>query len=263
MFYLKSFFRIYLNQGIKGYLFILFTLAISISLPSRLKLDETIKTLSLNSYLSPYMTVFFDPGYLPKNLGERIRLLGYVKEIQPISVKEGMSSWWQTIKDLKLNGQWGVEPLEGIRIIFNGQIDQIKKNEIHEVLDFKVGNDHLTASDIKYPTGEKFLKTHPFFQSIQQYKSWTFIVPILLIWIILFVLTNKKMSAEIYLMQRYQRKKMLKPKILAFGFSLFVFLGAGLSFAFNSFDLYDLGLSAFFFLIFWSLAFKPVEWKWL
>jgi hypothetical protein len=71
------------------------------------------------------------------------------------------------------------------------------------------------------------------------------------------------MSAEIYLMQRYQRKKMLKPKILAFGFSLFVFLGAGLSFAFNSFDLYDLGLSAFFFLIFWSLAFKPVEWKWL
>jgi hypothetical protein len=263
MFYLKQFFQIYTRQGFKGILFLLLTFTLSWTAVGKKEVDQWIQKLSLSAYLNPYMTVFFDPGSYNAHIEKRVKNLSYVKNVQKVSVEEGMKSWWSLIQDLKLSADWGVKPLSGIRVIFSDHVKAEQVQELGDLIELKMGPEHVTMSGLKFPAAEQFLRFHPFFKMISRFKAWSLIIPLSFLWAILFILTHKMFTQEAYLFERYQRKKMVRSKIWGLGFCVSLISAIALHVVMEGrVDGFGLVIVLAIFMTVWSFSFKEIQWRW-
>jgi hypothetical protein len=262
MFYLKTYFSLLFKSGLRGYALLATLMCFSIICQSQKQGEKILKSLSLQSYLNPYMTLFVDPGHMPQGLAQRIKLFGFVKEVQKIDVDEGMGQWWQTIKDLNLSSQWKNQKPMGVRVIFNQSINAQDKNELLELLDLKIGQEHLTASSVTYPKGQTFLKMHPLFKYLSRFGIWGVIAPLMILIVVLLILIQPTLNQELYMIGRFQRRSWVKSKVIGAGMLTVFLVGTGFSYFTDSFDMKGSFIAFAVLMFIWSLSFKPLSWKW-
>lgn len=123
------------------------------------------------------------------------------------------------------------------------------------------GKDHLTATEIKYPELTSVMKTHPFYNFLGRAGDWGVVSIIALCWIISYWLCYDVFRSRAYIIERFQRKKLVASKALATGLSSVVVFFIALGLWHGTLKVFDLVILLMVFSIFWTFSMQNWRWK--
>jgi uncharacterized membrane protein len=122
------------------------------------------------------------------------------------------------------------------------------------------GKDHVTASDIKYPEITDVMKKHPFYLFLYKAGDWGVVAILSIFWIISYWLCYGVFRSRSYLLEKYQRKKMVAAKTLAMGLGIVLVSFTALGIWNGTLRVLDLAILFMIFSVFWTFSMQ--EWRW-
>lgn len=120
--------------------------------------------------------------------------------------------------------------------------------------------DSINASDVKYPELASTMQSHPFYLYLKRMGDWGVVGVISLLWIISYWLLFDTFRARGYLIEKFQRKRLVAAKSMAAGLSIIYALFIGFGIWNQTLKFFDIIILFMIFSVVWTFMMK--QWKW-
>lgn len=262
MFYLKEFFKTIGESPIRGVFFILFSCLLALSLTHRSLVFKLVEKITPEKMVNPYFVTIIDgqsdiekikrfanslPGVISidENFNQRSQL----------KIKQLIDSLG---KDYLLDNK--ILNFKSIRVELNSSLSVESFDFIREQIVKFGGSENLSSTEVKYPEVTGVMNNHPFYHFLKKAGDWGVIGFFSVLWIVSYWLCYDIFRGRSYIIEKFQRRKLVAAKTLGAGlgliFSLFLFLGiwnGTLSFL-------NIIILIMIFSVFWSFSMQ--EWRW-
>jgi hypothetical protein len=263
MFYLKEFFKSIGESPIRGASFLFFSCLFAMSLTHRPWIANTIEKITPEKMVSPYFVAVVDGSVDASKIKGVLSRLPGVLDIDDKESERSRSKLnalvGQLGADYNLNSE--LMNFKSLRIIMSPSLSMESLDFVRDQVVKMGGKEHVTATEIKYPEITSVMKTHPFYGFLAKAGDWGVVGVLALFWIISYWLCYDVFRSRSYIIEKFQRKKLVAAKSIATGLGL-VFV------AFTAFGIWN-GTLKFFdsiillmvFSVFWTFSMQDWRWK--
>ena len=150
---------------------------------------------------------------------------------------------------------------KSIRITLNPTLSQQSLEFVRDQIVNYGGKDHMTATELKYPEVTNIMKTHPFYKFLDTFGDWGIIGLISVFWIISYWLCYDMFRSRSYIIEKFQRRKLVASKTIATGLGLVVIMFTALGLLNGTLKFFDTILLLMVFSVFWTFSMQNWRWK--
>lgn len=248
MFYIKQFFRLIKENSLKGFFFLLISCAFVLVLGNWSYLKDKILDLYPDYMKGPsfYALINEQEDYL--NIQRKLITLpgiSSVKILEKDKVKEQTEKIMNSFQ-LK-NDEVGAFDFVGLEVMFDKNINNRGQELIRNYLLKLAGENNITIGKTNYLPEKDNIKSLMDF--INTSGSWFIALFFAIFWVFSLSLLKKEVKKASYLIEQFQRKRMVEFKILFSGIIIIYFSSAGLVFLAPSPEWVSVILVGFFYLI--------------
>jgi hypothetical protein len=262
MFYLTEFFKSLGESLFRGFSFLFFSCLLAFSLTHRPWIAEVVEKITPEKIVNPYFVAVMDEGVDELKLKKLTSQLPGVLSITNKTSEESRGKINQLVNQLGADYQVSSELMnfKSVRIALNPSLSQESLDFIREQVVKFGGKEHMTATDVKYPEVTTVMKAHPFYRFIGTAGDWGVVGIVALCWIISFWLCYDVFRSRSYLIEKFQRKKLVASKTIAVGLSVIVVAFCALGLLNGTLKFFDTVLLFMVFSVFWTFSMQ--EWRW-
>lgn len=262
MFYLVEYFKSLNESLIRGVSFLLLTCALCFSLTHREWIGQTVARITPEKLVNPYFVAVLDSSVDAQKVVEFINKLPGVISIDDKESKSSKSKINALMKDLGEGYQLDAKflNLKSLRIILSPSLSPESLTFVRDQVVKVGGKDHISATAVKFPEVTKVMKSHPFYEFIATAGDWGVIGFISFCWMISFWLCYDVFRSRSYIIEKFQRKKMVAAKSLAWGLGLIVVTFSVLGLWNGTLKFVDMAILFMILSVFWTFTLQ--EWKW-
>ena len=105
------------------------------------------------------------------------------------------------------------------------------------------------------------MKTHPFYKFIGKAGDWGVIALVAICWIISFWLCYDLFRSRSYIIEKFQRRKLVASKTIAVGLSVVVVTFSALGLLNGTLKFFDTIILLMVFSVFWTFSMQDWRWK--
>lgn len=262
MFYLKEFFKSLGESYFRGTSFLLFSCLLAFALTHRPWIAQTIERITPEKMVNPYFVAVMDgsvnagairnvmqkiPGVMAVTFADesdrREKIDSLVKELGPDYAIDSSLMNFQSLRFV-MNPSLSRDSLEFIR----GQV--VKAG----------GETHMTATPIRYPELTSVMNAHPFYRFLGKAGDWGVVAVLAIFWVVSFWLSYDVFRSRSYLIEKFQRRKLVAAKSIATGLMLIVVMFTGMGIYHDTLKFFDLVILFMVFSVFWTFSMQ--EWRW-
>ncbi len=150
---------------------------------------------------------------------------------------------------------------QSLRFVMNPQLSRDSLEFIRDQVVKAGGNTHMTATQIRYPEVANVMNAHPFYRFLGKAGDWGVIAILALFWIISFWLTYDVFRSRSYLIEKFQRRKLVAAKSIATGLTLIVLMFTAMGIWHDTLKVFDLVILFMVFSVFWTFSMQDWRWK--
>lgn len=263
MFYLIEFFKSLGDSLIRGFSFFFFSCLLAFSLTHRPWIAQTVEKISPEKIANPYFVAVMDERVDEFKLRNLINKLPGVLAVQDKSLGDGRKKLGELVNQLGSNYQLSSDLLnfKSLKINLNPSLSPESLDFVREQIVKYGGQDHLTASDIKYPEVTSAMKSHPFYRFLGSAGDWGVIAILAIFWIISYWLCYDIFRSRSYIIEKFQRRQLVASKTIAVGLSLIVLTFSALGMLNGTMKFLDTIILLMVFSIFWTFSMQDWRWK--
>ncbi len=262
MFYLNEFFKSLGESLIRGFSFFFFSCLLAFSLTHRPWIEEVVEKISPEKITNPYFVAVMDENVDASKLGKLIGRLPGVLSITDKSYEES-GKLNKLVKQLGADYQVSSDLMnfKSVRISLNPSLSQESLDFVREQVVKFGGREHMTATDVKYPELTNMMKTHPFYKFLAKAGDWGVIGIVAICWIISFWLCYDLFRSRSYIIEKFQRRKLVASKTIAVGLSVVVIAFSALGLLNGTLKFFDTIILLMVFSVFWTFSMQDWRWK--
>ena len=203
----------------KGIAFFLLTCALCFSLTHREWIGQTISRISPEKLVNPYFVTVVDGTVDAGKLVTLIKKFPGVVSIDDQESTKSKSKINELVENLGTDYEVDAKFLElrSLRVMLSPTLSNESLKFVRDQVVKLGSNDHISATEVKFPEVTKVMNSHPFYEFLNSAGDWGVIGVVALFWIISFWLTYDSFRSRSYLIEKFQRKKMVAAKSLAAG----------------------------------------------
>lgn len=263
MFYLTEFFKTLGDSFIRGFSFLLFSCLLAFSLTHRPWISNVVEKISPEKIVNPYFVAVMDENVDVVKLRAIISRLPGVLSVQDRNSDESRGKLSQLVSSLGSDYQVSSDLMnfKSLRIALNPTLSQESLDFVRSQVVKYGGQDHLTATNVKYPEVMSVMKSHPFYKFIGKAGDWGIIGILALLWIVSYWLCYDVFRSRSYLIEKFQRKKLVAAKTIAVGLSIVVISFIALALLNGTLKFFDTVLLLMIFSVFWTFSMQDWRWK--
>jgi predicted small integral membrane protein len=263
MFYLKEFFKSLGEAPIRGMSFMLFSCLLAMSLTHRAWIAQTIQKVSPEKMVNPYFVAVIDGSVDAAKMKLTLSKLPGVLEIDDKDSDRSRSKLNELVGQLGTDYNLSSELLnfKSIKIMMSPALSVESLDFVRNQVVKMGGRDHITATDIKYPEVTSAMKSHPFYSFLTKAGDWGVIGILALLWVISYVLCYSVFRSRSYIIEKFQRKKLVAAKSIASGLGIVLVLFTALGIWNGTLKFFDLIILSMVFSVFWTFSMQDWRWK--
>ena len=222
-----------------------------------------VDKISPQKIVNPYFVAVMDDQVDAAKLKNLITRLPGVLSITDKTSDESRGRLDQLVTQLGNDYQVSTDLMnfKSVRIALNPSLSQESLDFVREQVVKFGGQDHMTATDVKYPEITNVMKSHPFYKFLGKSGDWGIVALVAIGWIISFWLCYDLFRSRSYLIEKFQRKKLVASKTIAVGLSLVVIAFSGLGLLNGTLKFFDTIILLMVFSIFWTFSMQDWRWK--
>ena len=212
--------------------------------------------------VNPYFVAVVDGSVDSLKMKDIISKLPGVVNINDRETERSKSKLAALVKSLGTDYSLNADMLNfrSLRIVMNPALSQESLQFVREQVVKMGGKEHVTATDVKYPEVTTVMKSHPFYDYLGRMGDWGVVGVIALLWITSYWLCYDVFRSRSYLIEKFQRKKLVAAKSIASGLGLVVILFTALGVLDGTLKFFDMILLLMVFSVFWTFSMQ--EWRW-
>lgn len=262
MFYLTEFFKSLGDSLLRGMFFFLFSCLLAFSLTHRPWLSKTIEKVSPEKMVNPYFVAVLDGSTDPGKIKKLIGKLPGVITIDDSDTSRGQAKLNALVSQLGPDYTLSAELMDfkSMKIVLSPSLSSESLDFVREQVVKMGGREHVTATEVKYPEITGVMKGHPFYVFLYRAGDWGAITILALLWIVSYWLCYNTFRSRSYLIEKFQRKKLVAAKSMAIGLGIVVAIFASLGIWNGTLRLLDLAVLFMIFSTFWTFSMQ--EWRW-
>ncbi|MFP5385369.1 MAG: hypothetical protein ACLGHN_04780 [Bacteriovoracia bacterium] len=262
MFYLKEFFKSIGEAPLRGASFLLFSCLLAMGLTHRPVIVKTIEKITPEKMVNPYFVAVVD-GTVD---AAKIRnVLSRLPGVLSVDDKESDRS---RSKLNALVGQLGSDysldanlmDFKSLRVILSPSLSAESLDFVRDQVVKMGGRDHVTATDVKYPEVTSVMKAHPFYGFLAKAGDWGVIGILALLWIVSYWLCYNVFRSRSYLIEKFQRRKLVAAKSIAAGLGVVFVTFTAMGIWNGTLKVFDSAILLMVFSVFWTFSMQ--EWRW-
>jgi hypothetical protein len=263
MFYLIEFFKSLGESLIRGFSFFFFSCLLAFSLTHRTWISQTVEMISPEKIANPYFVAVMDEKVDELKLRNLINKLPGVLVVQDKSLGDGRKKLGELVNKLGSYYKLSSDLLNfrSLKINLNPSLSPESLDFVREQIVKYGGDDHLTASEIKYPEVTSAMKSHPFYRFLARAGDWGIIAIFAIFWIISYWLCYDIFRSRSYIIEKFQRRQLVASKTIAIGLSLIVLTFSGLGMLNGTMRFLDTIILLMVFSIYWTFSMQDWRWK--
>jgi hypothetical protein len=263
MFYLVEFFKSLGESLIRGFSFFFLSCLIAFGLTHRSWINNFVQQISPEKIVNPYFIAVLDDTVDVQNFRKALLGLPGVLQVQDKNQEDSRRRLNQLVKQLGQNYKVDSDLMnfKSLRIAMNPALSRESMDFVREQAVKFSKKEHLTTSEIKYPEVANVMNSHPFYSFVAKAGGWGVLGIFALCWIISFWLCYDVFRSRSYLIEKFQRKKLVASKTIACGLSLITLAFSGLGLLNGTLKFFDLVILLMLFSVFWSFSMKHWRWK--
>lgn len=261
MFYLMEFFKSLGESAIRGLSFFLLSCLLAMGLTHRPWISKTIEKVTPEKMVNPYFVAVIDGSVNALGLRSVVAKLPGVMSIDEDSEKSRgklATLMGQLGSDYSLNAD--LLNFKSLRIVMSPALSTESLQFVREQVVKMGGKEHVTATDVKYPEVTSVMKAHPFYNFLARAGDWGVIAILALSWVISYWLCYDVFRSRSYIIEKFQRKKMVAAKSLAHGLGLVIAVFSALGIWNGTLKFFDFVILFMVFSVFWTFSMQ--EWRW-
>jgi len=262
MFYLKEFLKSIGESPFRGATFLLLSCLLGMSLTHRSWIAKTIQKISPEKMVNPYFVAVMDGSV------DVVKVKNVLEKLPGIVAVDDKESDRSRSKINSLVSQLGndytlTEDLmnfNSIRVVLSRSLSVESLDFVRQQVIKMGGKEHISATDVKYPEVTTLMKSHPFYLYLSKAGDWGVVGVIAFFWIISYWLCYDVFRSRSYIIEKFQRKKLVAAKSIATGLVfVFVFFTA-LGIWNGTLKFFDSIILLMIFSSCWTFSLK--EWRW-
>lgn len=263
MFYLKEFCKSIGESPIRGMSFLLFSCLFALSLTHRPWITKTIEKVTPEKMVNPYFVAVIDGSVDALRIKE---VMSHLPGVVAIDDKEGdrsRSKLNALVDELGADYTLDAEMMnfKSLRIVMNPSLSMESLDFVRSQVVKMGGAEHVTATEIKYPEMTAVMKAHPFYAFLAKAGDWGVIAILGLFWIISYWLCYDVFRSRSYIIEKFQRKKLVAAKSIATGLAIVLVMFASLGIWNGTLKFFDLVILLMVFSVFWTFSMQDWRWK--
>lgn len=263
MFYLTEFFKSLGESLFRGFFFFFFSCLLAFSLTHRPWVTNLVARISPEKIVNPYFVAVMDEKVDSIRFKSLVSRLPGVLSVVDKTSDDNRSKLNRLVRQLGPDYQVSSDLLnfKSIRVALNPSLSQESLNFVREQAVKFSGSSHTTATDVKYPEVTGVMKSHPFYQFVDVAGDWGLIGIVALCWVISFWLCYDVFRTRSYIIEKFQRKKLVASKAIAVGLSLVVVVFSALGLLNGTLKFFDTIILLMVFSVFWTFSMQNWRWK--
>lgn len=262
MFYLKEFFKSIGESPIRGTSFLFFSCLLAMSLTHRPWIAKTIEKVTPEKMVSPYFVAVVDGTVDANKIRSVLSRLPGVIEIDDRESERSRSKLNALVGELgseySLNSE--LMNFKSLRIIMNPSLSMESLDFVRGQVVKMGGKEHVTATEIKYPEITSVMKAHPFYGFLAKAGDWGVVGILALFWMISYWLCYDVFRSRSYIIEKFQRKKLVASKSIATGLGVVFISFTAIGIWNGTLKFFDSVILLMIFSVFWTFSMQ--EWRW-
>ncbi len=262
MFYLKEFFSSLWEIKLRGIFFLAASFLVALTLSFKPTVQVALTNLSPDAWARPYFTALFDAKVQSADVLADLENRPEVEKVEFVKTMETQSVLGKLLSQMGKDYQTTSSDVAsfGLRVILkNKQMIPSAQNLI-DGLEKTHGESHMTTSGIKMPKIGGMLDSHPIFNYLSRFGYLGALIPLMLVWFFSLSLVYNDVSKRAWLIERFQRRKFVRAKIIGSGFVFILSLSIIATFAFQGPDFLAILLCLSAFAVPWATTLREVKW---
>lgn len=263
MFYLNEFFKSLGESFLRGFSFFFFSCLLAFSLTHRPWIAQTIQKITPEKMVNPYFVAVLDGSVDAEKLKAVISKLPGVATINDKESERSKSKlaglMAQLGSDYSLSSD--LMDFKSLRIILSPTLSRESLGFVRDQVVKMGGKTHVTATEVKFPEVTNVMKAHPFYEFIGKAGDWGVVGIIALLWIVSFWLCYDVFRSRSYIIEKFQRKKLVAAKTIAAGLGVVMIAFASLGIWNGTLKFFDLIILFMVFSVFWTFSMQDWRWK--
>ena len=227
MFYLNHYFKILIKSPIRGFFLIVFSILFVFSIGQKNYLEEQFTKMIPENKAGDYFYALISASESYQNVGRQMSVLPGVYKVETLTeaqikdeVKNVLGNLQVDMQEAELNLNYA-----GLKIILARDLKPRAKDLVRDYLTHLVGEGNITLGAIK--TNDQVNDKRA--QLIDLIKSWgysLYLFIVFMFWVISLLMVRSKISEASYLLESYQRKRLVALKMAAFGLIIIFIMSA-------------------------------------
>lgn len=263
MFYLKEFFKSIGESPIRGMSFLFFSCLLAMGLTHRSIISKTISKVTPEKMVNPYFVAVVDGSVDASRMKDILARLPGVLAIDDKESDRSRSKLnalvGQLGKDYSLSSD--LMNFKSIRVVLSPSLSVESLDFVRDQVVKLGGKEHVTATDIKYPEVTSAMKSHPFYSFLSRAGDWGVVGIIALCWIISYWLCYDVFRSRAYIIEKFQRKKLVAAKSIATGLGIVLVTFTAMGIWNGTLKVFDSVILFMVFSVFWTFSMQDWRWK--
>lgn len=263
MFYLKEFFSVIWELRGRGVFFVVATMLVAVVCVFRPTVQSGLVALAPDAWARPYFTALFDASVSQADVLAEIRKRPEVASVEVMAKAETGGVLGRLIAQVGSDYAADAESIAafGLRVVLKNAAAQRGGEALVTGLEQSFGVEHVTTSGIRTPKVGGLFSTHPIFRYLSQFGFPGIVVPVIVLWALAFALCFSAFSRRAWIVERFQRRQLVRAKTTAAGLALVAVAVALASLVLQGPDLVGLALCVGVFSIPWAATMGEVRWR--
>lgn len=263
MFYLKEFFKSIGESPIRGASFFFFSCLLAMGLTHRPWIAKTIEQVTPEKMVSPYFVAVVDGSVDAAKIKNVLTKLPGVVSIDDKESERSRSKLNTLVGQLGSDYSLDADLMnfKSMRIIMSPSLSMESLDFVRNQVVKMGGKDHVTATEIKYPEITSVMKTHPFYGFLAKAGDWGVVGILALFWIISYWLCYDVFRSRSYIIEKFQRKKLVAAKSIATGLGLVLITFSAFGIWNGTLKFFDSVILLMVFSVFWTFSMQDWRWK--
>lgn len=262
MFYLKEFFKSIGDSPIRGLFFLFFSCFLAMGLTHRTWIARTIEKVSPEKMVNPYFVAVLDGSVDAEKIRTVLMKLPGVVNIDDTETERSRSKLSALMGELgpeyKINSD--LLNFKSLRIVMNPSLSAESLSFVRNQVVKLGGKEYVSATDVKFPEVTGVMKSHPFYSFLAKAGDWGVIGILALMWVISYWLCYDVFRSRSYIIEKFQRKKLVAAKSLATGLALVFGIFTVFGIWNGTLKFFDSVILLMVFSVFWTFSMQ--EWRW-
>lgn len=262
MFYLKEFCKSIGESPIRGTSFLLFSCLLAMGLTHRPLIGKMIEQVTPEKMVNPYFVAVIDGTV------DASRIHGLLKKLPGVVSIDDKESDKSRSKLNALVGQLGADyqldanlmNFKSMRVVLSPSLSMESLDFVRDQVVKAGGREHVTATEVKYPEVTAVMKAHPFYGFLAKAGDWGVIAILALFWVISYWLCYDVFRSRSYIIEKFQRKKLVAAKSIATGLGIVFALFTAVGIWNGTLKFFDSVILLMVFSVFWTFSMQ--EWRW-